>query len=143
MTPGQNRKRGVFGALALEGPNPGAWHYSITDRKRTVDFLTFLEQLLVVYPTEPLLLVLDNASIHRAKLVREWLIIHPTVELCFLPTYAGHRENPVEKVWWRMRSSVKQQVAANRLYGDLDALTSAVDDFFGALTPSAALQLAA
>lgn len=135
-TPGQNRKRGVFGAL---DPETGAWHYSITERKRTVEFLTFLEQLLQVYPTEPLYLVLDNASIHKAKLTREWLIVHPTVELCFLPSYAGHRENPVEKVWWRM----KQQVAANRLYGDLDMLVSAVHEFFGALTPSAALQLAA
>ncbi len=27
----------------------------------------------------------------------------PMVELCFLPSYAGHRENPLEKVWWRMK----------------------------------------
>lgn len=59
--------------------------------------------------------------------------------LCFLPSYAGHRENPVEKGWWRM----KQQVTANRLYGDVEKLVTAVHDFFGAFTPEAALRLAA
>lgn len=136
MTPGSNRKRGVFGALALE---TGAWHYCITERKRTPDFLRFLDQLLVAYPTQPLYLVLDNASIHTAKLTRVWRAAHARVTLCFLPSYAGHRENPVEKVWWRM----KQQVTANRLYGDVAKLVAAVDAFFGAFTPAAALQLAA
>lgn len=136
MTPGSNRKRGVFGALAVE---TGAWHYCVTERKRGLEFLAFLEQLVVAYPTQPLYLVLDNASIHTAKLIRAWLTTHPQVVLCFLPCYAGHRENPVEKVWWRM----KQQVTANRLYGDVDKLTDAVTHFFTAFTPEAALRLAA
>lgn len=72
MMPGYNRKRGIFGALVLEGPDPGAWHYSITERKRTGEFLGFLEQLVVCYPVEPLYLVLDNASIHRSKLTCQW-----------------------------------------------------------------------
>ena len=60
------------------------------------------------------------------------------VTLCFLPSYTGHRENPVEKVWWRL----KQQVTANRLDGDVDKLVSAVHNFFGAFTPAAARRLA-
>jgi transposase len=136
MTPGSNRKRGIFGALAVDS---GAWHYCVTERKRTVEFLAFLEQLVVVYPTQPLYLVLDNASIHTAKLTRAWLAEHAQVTLCFLPSYAGHRENPVEKVWWRM----KQQVTANRLYGDVEKLSAAVREFFDGFTPDAALRLAA
>ena len=144
-TPGSNRKRGVFGALALDGPCPGAWHYAVAERKCAAEFLAFLDQLdqldqlVAAYPARPLYLVLDNASIHTAKLTRAWLDTHAGVTLCFLPAYAGHRENPVEKVWWRM----KQQVTANRLYGDVDLLVAAVDQFFGAFTPSAALALAA
>jgi len=138
-TPGSNRKRGVFGALALDGPCPGAWHYAVTERKRAAEFLAFLEQLVAAYPARPLYLVLDNASIHTAKVTRAWLAEHAQVTLCFLPAYAGHRENPVEKVWWRM----KQQVTANRLYGDVGKLVGAVDEFFGGFTPSAALALAA
>lgn len=136
MSPGSNRKRGIFGALA---PESGRWHYRVTQKKTALDFLAFLEELLVVYPSEPLLLVLDNASIHTAKVVQAWLEAHPRVELLFLPSYAGHRENPVEKVWWRL----KQQIAANRLYDDVDALIAAVKQFFDGFTPEAALRLAA
>ncbi len=139
MTPGSNRKRGVFGALALDGPCPGAWHYAVTERKRTGEFLAFLAQLEQAYPARPLYLVPDNASIHTAKLTRAWLAEHVQVTLCFLPAYAGHRENPVEQVWWRM----KQQVTANRLDGDVERLAAAVDTFFDSFTPSAALTLAA
>ena len=139
MTPGLNRKRGIFGALALEGPCPGAWHSCVTERKRAVEFLAFLEQLVAAYPTRPLYLVLDDAGIHTAKLTRAWLAEPSHVAPCLRPCYAGHRENGVEKVWRRM----KQHGTANRLYGDIDKLAAAVDEFFGTFTPAAALQLAA
>jgi transposase len=135
-SPGSNRKRGIFGALA---PESGRWHYRVTPKKTALEFLVFLEELLRAYPSEPLLLVLDNASIHTAKVVQAWIEGHPRVELLFLPSYAGHRENPVEKVWWRL----KQQVAANRLYDDVDRLVAAVTQFFDGFTPEVALRLAA
>jgi hypothetical protein len=61
------------------------------------------------------------------------------VELLFLPTYNGHRHNPVEKVWWRL----KQQVAANRLHADYTALVAATRPFFDDFTAAEALRLAA
>lgn len=135
-TPGQNRKRGIFGALELEG---GAFHYTITLSKKAVDFIAFLEKLTDAYPGRPLYLVLDNASIHHAKLVQDWLKEHPRVHLLFLPAYSGHRYNPIEKVWWHL----KQQVAANRLHGSIDALVGAVDRYFACRTPAETLKLAA
>jgi len=135
-TPGQNRKRGIFGALELES---GALHYTITLTKKAVDFIAFLEKLTGAYPGRPLYLVLDNASIHHAKLVQEWLKEHPRVQLLFLPAYSGHRYNPIEKVWWHL----KQQVAANRLHGSIDALAGAVDHYFISRTPAQTLKLAA
>lgn len=94
MSPGTNQKRGIFGALA---PESGRWHYQIVERKCAVDFLAFLEELLRAYPSNPCFWCW-TASIHRAKGVQAWLAQHPRVELLFLPRYAGHRENPVEKV---------------------------------------------
>ena len=135
-TPGQNRKRSIFGALELEG---GAFHYTITLGKKAVDFIAFLEKLANAYPGRPLYLVLDNASIHTAKLVQAWLKEHPRVHLLFLPAYSGHRYNPIEKVWWHL----KQQVAANRLHGSIDALVGAVDRYFASRTPAETLKLAA
>jgi transposase len=135
-TPGANRKRAVFGALEWSS---GRWHYQIREHKRARDFIAFLEQLLQAYPTHPLLLVLDNASIHKARAVEAWLGEHPRVQLLYLPAYSGHRHNPVEKVWWRL----KDQIAANRLHGSIDALVAATHGFFATFTPEDALRLAA
>jgi transposase len=135
-TPGTNRKRSVFGALELA---TGQWHYQVFERKRSVEFLAFLEHLVLAYPGRPLLVVLDNASIHTAQKVKAWLAERPQVELLFLPSYSGHAENPVEKVWWRL----KGYVAANRLHGSIDSLVETVHEFFASFTPEAALQLAA
>lgn len=133
-TPGLNCKRSLFGAIEWE---TGRWLYEVTERKRSVEFIAFMEKLMLSYPGKPLMLVLDNATIHKSKAVMEWLREHPGVQLLYLPTYSGHKENPVEKVWWRLKS----QVAANRLHTDIDALVTCVHDFFASFTPQAARQL--
>jgi transposase len=135
-TPGTNRKRSVFGALDLD---TGQWHYQVVPRKRAVEFLAFLEQVVLAYPGRSLHLVLDNASIHKAKVVQTWVAEHPQVHLLYLPAYSGHTHNPVEKVWWRL----KDQIAANRLHGSIDVLVEAVHDFFDSFTPDDARRLAA
>jgi transposase len=135
-SPGTNRKRAIFGALEWD---TGRWTYTVCERKRTVEFLAFLDRVLAVYPGRPVLMVLDNASIHTAKAVAGWLADHPRLDLVYLPAYSGHRENPVEKVWWRLKAAV----AANRLHGSIDALVAAVHTFFDSFTPVDARRLAA
>jgi transposase len=110
-----------------------------TNRKRASEFIAFLEQLRRAYPGQPLLLVLDNASIHKARAVEIWLEQQAQVCLLYLPAYSGHRHNRVEKVWWRL----KGQIAANRLHGSIDALVAAIHTFFIAFPPEDALRLAA
>jgi transposase len=123
-TPGQNRKRVVFGALDAR---TGALQHAIRERKRAVDFVAFLEQLVRAYPTGALVLVLDNVVTHDAKLVRAWLARpeHARVRLLWLPKYSAHEHNPIERVWGIM----KDKVAANRLHGSIDALAHEADRF--------------
>jgi transposase len=135
-SPGANRKRTVFGALEW---STGRWLYQITQRKRTGEFIAFLEHLALAYAARPVLVVLDNASIHHAHAVERWLGEHTQVQLLFLPAYSGHRHNPVEKVWWRL----KDQIAANRLHDSIDAMVVAIHDFFATFTSEDALRLAA
>jgi transposase len=135
-SPGTNRKRTVFGALEW---STGRWLYQITERKRTGEFIAFLEQLALAYADRPVLVVLDNASIHHAHAVETWVSEQTRVQLLFLPAYSGHRHNPVEKVWWRL----KDQIAANRLHGSIDAVVVAIHDFFATFTSEDALRLAA
>jgi putative transposase len=133
-TPGQNAKRGVFGGLNLR---TGEWFYHITPRKRSVEFIAFLTALLTAYPVGTIYVIVDNASIHTSRAVEQWLTSHTRLQLVYLPTYSGHRLNPVEKVWW----DLKDDIAANRCFKSLIELEQAVHRYFADLTKERALCL--
>ncbi len=133
-TPGQNRKRGVFGGLNVR---TGEWFYQLTDRKRGVEFIAFLTILLTAYPSGTIYVIVDNASIHTSLAVRAWVTTHPRVALVYLPTYSGHRLNPVEKVWWHL----KDTLSANYCFKSLAELDEAVRRYFAEFTRARALQL--
>jgi transposase len=134
ITPGQNRKRGVFGALNLR---TGEWLYHVTDRKRGVEFIALLTALLTAYPAGMIYVIVDNASIHTSRAVQRWLTEHPRLELVYLPTYSGHQLNPVEKVWW----DLKDDIAANRRFRCLAELDAAIRRYFASFSPEQALRL--
>lgn len=134
-TPGQNAKRGVFGALNLR---TGEWFYQLTAHKRSADFIAFLGRLVAAYPTGLIYVLVDNASIHTSKAVQQWLVAQGRVVLLYLPTYSGHRLNPVEKVWW----ALKDKIAANRAFRNLVELDTAIRGYFADFPPARALALA-
>ena len=134
-TPGKNAKWAFFGA---RNALTDAWHWTDHSRKLAVNFVAFLEQLVREYPTGSLVFVLDSAPAHTAKVVQKWLAQHDRVEQLWLPKYAAHEANPVERVWGLM----KDAVAANRLCGSIDLLTQAARRFFQDLRlPKARLDL--
>jgi transposase len=126
-TPGQNHKHAFFGALDAV---TGQWFWTDHPRKRAVHFVAFLDQIVAAYPAARLYIALDGAPAHTAKVVQRWAEAHPRVILLRLPTYAAHDENPVERVWGRM----KDAVAANRLAGSMDQLIHAATRFFTEMT---------
>jgi len=133
-TPGQNAKCAVFGTLNLR---TGRWHYQVRAHKRSVEFIAFLGTLLTIYASGTLYVILDNASIHHSKVTLTWLAAHPRLQLAHLPTYTGHRLNPVEKVWWQL----KRTIAANRNFTDLAQLELTVHRCLHAFHPAALLRL--
>lgn len=130
-TPGTNGSRALFGALNIRN---GQWHYLIREHLYAEDFIVFLEHLLAVYASGPIILVVDNYSSHTAGRVKAWLSEHPQLRLFYLPTYCSHL-NPVENIWLRLKGGI----AANRLYGSLQRLLDAVATFFHDMTPELAL----
>jgi transposase len=124
-TPGQNAKRTIFGALDAR---TGALHHVIRPRKRAVDFIAFLDHLARAYPSGEVVLVLDNVITHDAKVVRAWLARPESARfrLLWLPKYAAHEHNPIERVW----GLLKDAVAANRLHGSIEALVAEAERFF-------------
>lgn len=127
-TPGQNARHAFFGALDARS---GHFHWADQDRKLAVHFVAFLDQVVALYPVGPLYLVLDSAPTHMAKVVKRWLAAHPRVQVLWLPKYAAHEVNPAERIWGLM----KDQVAANRLAGNIDLLVAQARRFFGDLPP--------
>jgi transposase len=130
-TPGSNKTRNLFGALNIR---TGQWTYLVREHIYKEDFIVFLEYLLSVYATGPIILIVDNYSSHTACLVQEWLAQQSRLQLFYLPKYCSHL-NPVENIWLRL----KGHIAANRLYGSLQYLLDAVDCFFENMTPERAL----
>lgn len=133
-TPGNNHKLHLFGALDIQ---TGAWRYLIRSTKRSTDFIALLEQLLLAYPSGTILLIVDSASIHTSQITQQWLDQHPRLQLLFLPKYIAADLNPVEKVWWRL----KDVIAANRSFKDLDQLAAQVRRFFASFSDEDALRL--
>ena len=123
-TPGQNAKRVLFGALDAR---TGRVLHLGRERKRALEFVAFLEHIAVAYPAGEVVLVLDNVITHRARLVQQWLAdpAHARIRLLWLPAYAAHEHNPIERVW----GLLKDRVAANRLAGSIEVLADEAERF--------------
>jgi transposase len=134
-TPGSNASRALFGALNIRS---GRWVYLVRPHMRKEDFIVFLEHLLTVYTEGTIILIVDNYSSHTAGVVKAWLEQHPRLRLLYLPKYCSHLD-PVEPIWLRL----KGKIAADRLYGSMQALLDAVERFFQEMTPEQALIWAA
>jgi putative transposase len=98
MTPGQNQKHYLAGALDLA---TGTLHHCLGARKTNALLRDLLGVLDEHYPAEQytrLYVVVDNYKIQKAKAVEQWLASHPRFTLLLLPTY-GPRANPIERAF--------------------------------------------
>jgi hypothetical protein len=98
MTPGQNQKSSLAGAL---DPTTGTLLHCLGARTTHALFRDRLDVLQARYPAERyprLSVVVDNDKIHQANAVEDWLAAHPRVTLRWLPT-DGPRANPMERAF--------------------------------------------
>jgi transposase len=128
MTPGTNEKRYLAGALDV---TTGAITHCVWYRKQTGLFLELLDTIDQKHPAPlftQLTVVADNAKLHKAKRVQQWLTAHPRFELLYLPTYCP-RANPIERAFgdvhdnctrnhtrkriWHLVQDVKQHLQVN------------------------------
>jgi len=99
---------------------------SQNEKFNAVTFRIFLEKLLLEADTgktkdgkrKKILLVLDNARYHHAKILQEWLDeMSDMLELFFLPPYSPDL-NAIEMLWKKTRRNVTH----NRYFESLDNL---------------------
>lgn len=73
-------------------------------------FLDFLKVVLSRYPKGKIVMILDNARIHHAKLIQPFLEkVKKRLELMFLPPYSPEF-NLIEGLWGWLKSSVINNV---------------------------------
>ncbi len=112
-TPGNNDKRYCFGAVDY---HTGESFFRLSRRKDSKSFVAFLQQMMS-QTSKKIILVLDNYSVHKTKLVRDFVNVHAArLRLVFLPTYSPWL-NPIELFWRHL----KKQVLANRFFESIVA----------------------
>lgn len=114
-TPGTNEKRYLAGALAL---TTGTITYCVWYRKQTGLFLDLLETLERTHPAplfSHLTVVADNAKIHHAQKVQQWLAAHPRFEVLYLPTYCP-RANPIERAFGDVHDKCTRNHTRKRMW---------------------------
>ena len=97
-----------------------AFYWKSSRKSDTTVFKAFLHQLRAHAGNKTLALVLDNASVHRAKAVNAFLNKYPDVKIFFLPTYSPEY-NPTEQVWKWIKPLVH---AAKTIGGGIKELLS-------------------
>jgi transposase len=104
MTPGQNAKRYVCGALNVEA---GRIESVAGDHKNSQLFISTLEHLLKRYPKAKVIhVVLDNFRIHSSQQVQAWMKEKgKRLRLHFLPPYCPD-ENKIERKWRDLHAGV-------------------------------------
>ena len=98
MTPGQNEKHSLAGALALA---TGTLLHCLGPRKNNGVFRDLLTLLDRTYPEQQvrrISVVVDHDKMHKANAVEQWLAAHPRFALLWLPTYCP-RANPIERAF--------------------------------------------
>lgn len=100
--------------------------YCIEEEKYDAQiFKKFLENILLLYPTGKIVMILDNARIHHANLIQPFLNdIKDRLELVFLPPYSP-KLNLIEGLWgW-----LKSEIINNVFYKTLNQIRIAVRGF--------------
>jgi transposase len=103
-----------YGALNLKTGKEAAVKVKRQNGKASVEFLKKLGE---IYSGKHILLLWDNASWHRSKLVKAFLRTTDQFTLMNFPPYAPEF-NPQEQIW----KALRQNVAHNRFEKDFDVL---------------------
>lgn len=106
-TYGKHEGAKLVGILDYE---TGAVYVEEHNRYDAQVFLEFLKKIMIKYPTGKIVIVLDNAKIHHANLLSEFLDQNKNrLSLKFLPPYSPNL-NLIEGLWGWLKGSVINNV---------------------------------
>ena len=119
----------LFAALnVLTGKLAAARH---TKRRRRIEFLDFMNEIVRLHPGQEIHVILDNLSTHKPKHDR-WLARHPNVHFHFTPTHASWL-NQIE-CWF---SILVRGALSGASFISPQQLRQAIDDFINSYNEDA------
>ena len=120
-TPGQPQWRHLFGAYNWVTDEV---IYQVAEKRNSETFIAFLERLVQQHAGErPLVLVLDNGSIHHSLASQAaFAVLEDRLLPVFLPRYCSQL-NPIE----RFCKYLKTSACANKLFVNIDAVVASVE----------------
>ena len=109
----------LFAALDLATGKIAAAHKK---RRRRIEFLAFMDEIVALYPDKEIHAVLDNLNTHKKN--EDWLEAHPNVRFHFTPTRASWL-NQVE-IWFSILAGKSLRGAS---FTSVPQLRQHIDDF--------------
>ena len=108
----------VFGSFE---PKTGKAFTVCSQRRLSLDFVSFLDQTAQNWPKGELVFILDNLSVHKTTDVQLWALAHERVRFLFQPTYAPWL-NLIEP-WWK---TLRSLALAGHRFEDTDDLRASI-----------------
>jgi transposase len=123
-SPAVKEKISVIGAVGMDNGQLITMEANIFNAS---SFKKFIIKILKVAKTKKkILLVLDNARFHHAKVNKEFLLsVKKNIELVYLPPYSPDL-NPIESFWKKTRRGVTH----NRYFESLEEERKCLNKFF-------------
>lgn len=118
----------LFAALMIA---TGVIRARTTERKRRVEFLEFMDEVVAELPADKEIhVILDNYCIHKRN--EEWLIAHPNVHFHFTPTSASWL-NQIE-IWFGI---LTRKALRGASFANTKELREAIEAYIAAYGPTA------
>ena len=99
----KRERQTAFGSLDIR---TGKVTVNFADKGNYQTFKNHLKKVLWEYRhSTKIIMILDNARFHHAKLLKPFLQNHHKPHFIYLPAYSPDL-NPIERVWWYMRKKI-------------------------------------
>ncbi|WP_387692554.1 IS630 family transposase [Photorhabdus sp. RM71S] len=126
VTPGKNQKHYLAGCLNVQ---TGKITYVGGLNKDSRLFINVLKELDRQYcHAETLTLILDNYSIHKSRMVSDWLTCHPKFNLLFLPVYSPWL-NKIERLGQSLHETVTRNHCCQYMWQLLEKVKTFLNSF--------------
>ena len=100
--PKKRETKSLFGSLNLQS---GRFFWKSADRGNSKVFIEHLHQLRKNSKGKHVIVIVDNATLHKSRKVKEFLKRNKDVKIYYLPPYSPEY-NPVEIIWKIIKTAV-------------------------------------